>query len=48
MAMNEGNPACLNFVRRRDDFRVNFPHKLYYGKVGAFGYVVAEDEFEEE
>lgn len=42
-----GNPACLNFIMRRPDFRHDFPHKLYYGKVGGLGYVVAEDEFKE-
>lgn len=41
-----GNPACLNFITRRPDFKYDFPHKLYYGKVGGLGYVVAEDEFE--
>ena len=41
-----GNPACLNFIMRRPDFKWDFPHKLYYGKVGCLGYVVAEDEFE--
>ena len=39
-----GNPACLNFIMRRPDFNALFPHKLYYGKVGVLGYVVAEDE----
>lgn len=48
MGMMEGNPACLNFIIRRHDFKPDFPHKLYYGKVGGLGYVVAEDEFEEE
>ena len=43
-----GNPACLNFIMRRPDFKGSFPHKLYYGKVGGLGYVVAEDEFVEE
>ena len=43
-----GNPACLNFVIRRPDFDALFPHKLYYGKVGGLGYIVAEDEFIEE
>lgn len=47
MAM-EGNPACLNFITRRSDFNRDFQHKLYYGKVCGLGYVVAEDEFEEE
>lgn len=46
--MVEGNWACHNFVMRRDDFRHDFPYKLYYGKVGGLGYVVAEDEFEPE
>lgn len=40
-----GNPACFNFVHRRDDFNYNgFPHRLFYGKVGGLGYVVSEDE----
>lgn len=43
-----GNIACLNFINRRPDFNCEFPHKLYYGKVSCLGYVVAEDEFEEE
>lgn len=41
-----GNFACWNFINRRDDFNALFPYKLYYGKVGNLGYVVAEDEFE--
>lgn len=49
MAMT-GNWACKNFVDRREDFNCNFPHKLYYGKVGGLGYIVAQDEliFEDE
>lgn len=47
-AVLEGNIACINFLERRPDFKWNFPHKLYYGKVGCFGYIVAEDEFVEE
>lgn len=43
-----GNPACLNFAKRRLDFNKLFPYKLYYGKVNGLGYVVAEDEFIEE
>jgi hypothetical protein len=43
-----GNWACHNFMERRPDFNCEFPHKLYYGHVGNLGYVVAEDEFEEE
>lgn len=42
----EGNWACRNFINRRPDFNKDFPHKLYYGKVEGFGYVVAEDELE--
>lgn len=42
-----GNWACYNFMKRRPDFDENFPHKLYYGKVGILGYVVSEDELEE-
>lgn len=42
-----GNWACNNFMDRREDFNCNFPHKLYYGKVGNLGYIVAEDELEE-
>lgn len=41
-----GNWACHNFLERRQDFRRDFPHKLYYGKVDGLGYVMAEDEFE--
>ena len=42
-----GNWACRNFRERRTDFNNEFSHKLYYGKVGGLGYVVAEDELEE-
>jgi len=42
-----GNWACRNFIDRRPDFDCTFPHKLYYGKVGTLGYVIAEDEFED-
>lgn len=45
-AVNEGNWACANFMDRRDDFNYKFKHKLYYGKVGGLGYIVAEDELE--
>lgn len=45
-AVNEGNFACMNFIDRREDFNYQFKHKLYYGKVGGLGYVVAEDELE--
>ena len=41
----QGNPACYNFLMRRFDVNRDFPYKLYYGKVGNLGYVVAEDEF---
>ena len=44
----KGNPACLNFIERRPDFRKGFPYKLYYGHVNGLGYIVAEDEFIEE
>lgn len=45
----EGNWACYNFIQRRWDFDPEkFPYKLYYGKVGMLGYIVAEDELEEE
>ena len=47
-AVNEGNWACSNVMNRRSDFNYEFPLKLYYGKVGGLGYVVAEDEFEQE
>ena len=43
----ERNPACINFMNRRPDFKHKFPYKIYYGKVGALGYVVAEDELED-
>lgn len=42
----EGNWACYNFMKRRKDFKYDFPHKLYYGKVDGLGYVIAEDELE--
>jgi len=52
-----GNPACLNFVLRRDDFLPEFNKKCFYGKVRKtrkpkkneilLGYVVCEDELEE-
>lgn len=45
-AFVNGNIACLNFVKRRPDFKCDFPHKLYYGKVHGLGYIVAEDELE--
>lgn len=45
---NNGNIACKNFIERRPDFNPEtFPYKLYYGKVGIYGYVVSEDELEE-
>lgn len=44
----DGNWACYNFCERRKDFDVNFPHKLYYGKVDGLGYIIAEDEFDKE
>lgn len=40
-----GNLACFNFIKRRHDFDINFPYKLYYGKVEGLGYIIAEDEF---
>lgn len=43
-----GNIACLHFIARRPDFDENFPYKLYYGKVGILGYIVAEDEIFDE
>ena len=46
--MIERNIACLNFVERRTDFNLDFAHKLYYGKVEGFGYIVSEDEFVDE
>lgn len=44
----EGNWACRNFIDRRKDFNKDFKLKLYYGKVGNLGYIVAEDEFVKE
>lgn len=41
-----GNIACFNFILRRDDFNPNFPHKIFYGKVGGLGYIVSNDELE--
>lgn len=44
----EGNPACFNFVMRRQDFDIlTWSYKLYYGHVDGLGYVVSEDELEE-
>ena len=43
----DGNWACHNFVERRPDFAYDFPYKLYYGKVDGLGYIIAEDEFDE-
>lgn len=42
-----GNWACRNFLDRRDmsELGSNKP-KVYYGKVGCLGYIIAEDEFE--
>lgn len=44
----EGNWACLNFALRRDDFLPDFNKKCFYGHVGDLGYVVCEDELEQE
>lgn len=46
MGMVNGNFACYNFIQRRRDFKHDFPHKLYYGKVGGLGYILSEDELE--
>lgn len=43
-----GNIACQHFIARRPDFDEDFPYKLYYGKVGILGYIVAEDEIFDE
>ena len=43
----KGNWACKNFIDRRPDFDCTFPYKLFYGKVGHLGYIIAEDEFED-
>ena len=45
-ALIEGNWACYNFMDRRPDFNRFWTQKLYYGKVGALGYIIAEDELE--
>lgn len=45
---SKNNMACLNFLLRRPDFNIDFPHKIYYGKVDGLGYIVAEDELEPE
>ena len=42
-----GNWACYNYLERRPDVNMDFPHKIYYGKVGILGYVVSEDEFKQ-
>ena len=44
--LKQENWATINFIDRRTDFNIDFPHKLYYGKVDGLGYVVAEDELE--
>lgn len=46
----DGNWACKNFLDRRPDIISSTYHhpKIFYGKVGHLGYVVAEDEFEED
>jgi hypothetical protein len=42
-----GNWACRNFLDRRDISELgNNKPKVYYGKVGCLGYIIAEDEFE--
>ena len=43
-----GNPACFNFIKRRDDSML-LPHDMLlgYGHVGNLGYVVCEDELYE-
>lgn len=41
-----GNWACRNFTNRRSD-SITPNIKFYYGKVGALGYIVASDEFED-
>lgn len=43
----KGNPACLNFAIRRDDFLPDFNKKCFYGHVEYLGYVLCEDELEE-
>lgn len=44
------NYATSNFIERRPDFNIDFPHKLYYGHIfygdTNLGFIVAEDEFE--
>lgn len=42
-----GNYACKNFIERRPDFNTKFDKKLYYGHVGVYGYIIAEDELED-
>lgn len=44
--IREGNPACWNFMDRREDFDLNFPHQLYYVKIDGIGYIIAEDEID--
>lgn len=40
-----GNPACKNFLDRRDGEALGAKYKeAYYGKVGHLGYIVTEDE----
>ena len=47
LSIIEGNWACKNFMDRRSDFNYDFDKKLYYGKVGGLGYIIAEDELVE-
>ena len=44
--MRGGNWACRNFIGRRSD-SITPDLKFYYGKVGALGYIIASDEFED-
>lgn len=39
-----GNWACRNFLDRRDEALGVTRPRVFYGKVGGLGYIVAEDE----
>lgn len=41
-----GNWACRNFLDRRTDAVGVTRPRVYYGKVGILGYIVAEDELD--
>lgn len=46
--VQQGNPACLIYAMRSGFAGLPLRGKVYYGKIGAFGHLVHEDEFLEE